>query len=244
MLAFRLHAIRGHHPHRLIETDLIPSHTANLAGSRSRQNQHLQRTRRNAFTFAQVTDEHADPIDRQRGVMLHLRDLLGSGQQFVQVPLPAGGVLSLAIAADGRPIQHLLDSTAHARCRLRLGRPEVVLLENLDDMRQLDIAHLHRADDRARVRRQRRHPLRGVLCALPLRRLRANELFCALVERDLSPALRSQRTAGGGSLGNRIAPFLNCLADFARFLPSQGKRHIRESAKTDFSALPTNDNAE
>jgi len=80
-----------------------------------------------------------------------------------------------------------------------------------------------------------------VLRVFPLCGLRADELLGALVERDLGSALGSQGAAGSGSLCNRVSPLLNCLADLARLLPSQSKRHIREPTQADFSALPADD---
>jgi hypothetical protein len=85
----------------------------------------------------------------QRRMMLDAGDLAAQRQQIFEVAAPAGGVLSLAVAARRSPVQYRFDSTAQAAGGFRPARPN--RLDGLEDERRIDRLNRGGAENRADI---------------------------------------------------------------------------------------------
>ena len=94
---------------------------------------------------------------------------------------PARGVLALAIAARGRPVENGFNATAYAAGCFRFLRPD--RLKNLQHQSRVDCLDRKRSDNGIGIGRQRRAPLRGVLAIAPAGPVGGNLLFCAVAKR-------------------------------------------------------------
>ena len=102
---------------------------------------------------------------RHGGVMRDFLYSCGSGQQFVQVPTPAGGVQGVAVVVSGGVVENVFDPTLYPLGGLGLGGPDGG--ENLQNVFGGDGVHLFLADPRPCVGLESADPLPGMLGILP-----------------------------------------------------------------------------
>src|SRR5947208_15609286 len=93
---------------------------------------------------------------------------------------PAGGILSEAIAAHGRPIKDGFDPAADAARGRGLGVPNG--LQRLEDEAAVHSLHRKLAEDRCHVCRQRLLPLDSMSCTFPCRLMRRDVGITPLIE--------------------------------------------------------------
>src|SRR5437899_4368493 len=220
MLPPSLHAPRRDRPERLLGVDLLRSGTDDFLRARGRQDRELERPRCSSFLRAHLFQKGADLVVGQRRVMLAVLAIERRGQELVQVPPPARGVLARPVAPHPRVVEDVFDASAEAARRFGLGRPD--RLEHAKHQGRINVAHGELADDRRSVGVECVLPLLGVLVVSPARPVRGDVFLRALGEGDrarLAPPLLvlaalacregvdpfGELPAGLGGLGARLS---------------------------------------
>ncbi|NIO42916.1 MAG: heavy metal translocating P-type ATPase [Burkholderiales bacterium] len=230
VLAFALHALGRDKPGFEVQIELRPFSLEHFVGPCSRQDRKLERPRGNAGVGSQLLHELARLRVRQCRVMLHPGYQARSWQELVQVPTPAGRVVTAAIASNGGPVEHRLDTAPKAACRLGLGGPEG--FEAAHDEGRVDLVDGQVAKHRPRHVLQGVSPLIDVLWITPARRLCIDVLLGALG--------KAQHVAPSGPcfslpdpfVGQRIDALEELLARCCRQLASFSQAHIRIRTKS------------
>src|SRR5262249_20454688 len=116
-------------------------------------------------TRAQPGHERRQLAVVQGRMVLHRRELCAGWKHALQVTAPTRRVVAAAIAAHGRPIENVLNASAHAIRGFRLFVPN--RLDHPEHERGVDRSYRQLAYDGIGAGLERRHPLGGVLGVLP-----------------------------------------------------------------------------
>lgn len=112
--------------------------------------------------------------------MTDLRYLGARRQKIVEMIPPPRRVFAATIARNLCPAEHSFNSATQPAGRLRLLEPD--RFEHFHDMLRINVGYRHVADDRRRIGRERRFPLRSMLCVLPASLMLTDVGFGAFVE--------------------------------------------------------------
>jgi len=111
VLATGLHPLSRNRPNLRVQVHLGPPRPKRLPRSGGGQDHELKRLCSDGFPLAQARDEVGHGLVRHSG-MVATRELAALRQQLVEMPSPAGGVLSSAQALSPCGVQNALDPAA------------------------------------------------------------------------------------------------------------------------------------
>lgn len=167
--------------------------------------------------------------------MLDLLDLARCRQQMIEVAFPAGRVLTAAVLAHSRPVQHAFDSSPHSRSRLILGLPDG--LQDFEDLLLPHITHMQLTHDGICIRLQGGFPLGSVLGVLPGVSVGFDVGCGSLLEGLLAHLLDTELANGRLALGDGIDTPADIVTRLPSFLLGVSQRNVWKTAQTHVPAF-------
>src|ERR1700737_670698 len=169
-------------------------------------------------------------------------------QQVFEMAAPARRILTLAVAARGRPVDDRLDTPAQPGSRLRLCRPKGsgfvirsaanLLLQHLHHERDIDGLHGEHAKDRIDVCGERARPLFGMLRVFPPGIVRLDVGFTALAKGPCLCVIELHLKPLGSTNLDRVDAVETQAAASRRTLASFGEPDSVGRAKPHLPELP------